>query len=95
MAQRYKNRNGGYTRVLKAGWRYGDWSPMAYIEFVDNPLNPLPRPKERQKVIHPNVLPLQERQDLWGQPIDILLEKLNISKEKKVKEKKPSLDDLD
>lgn len=32
---RYKERNGGYIRVLKAGYRYGDNAPMAVIEFVD------------------------------------------------------------
>jgi large subunit ribosomal protein L17 len=32
---RYKGRNGGYTRVLKAGFRYGDSAPMAVIELVD------------------------------------------------------------
>ena len=32
---RYKDRNGGYTRVLKAGYRYGDNAPLAVIEFVD------------------------------------------------------------
>ena len=35
LAPRYKERNGGYTRVLKAGFRYGDASPLAVIEFVD------------------------------------------------------------
>jgi large subunit ribosomal protein L17 len=35
LAERYKERNGGYTRVLKAGFRYGDSAPMAVIEFVD------------------------------------------------------------
>jgi len=35
IAERYKNRNGGYTRVLKAGFRYGDCAPMAIIELVD------------------------------------------------------------
>jgi large subunit ribosomal protein L17 len=35
LAPRYKERNGGYTRVLKAGFRYGDSSPMAVIELVD------------------------------------------------------------
>ena len=32
---RYKERNGGYTRVMKAGFRYGDSAPVAVIEFVD------------------------------------------------------------
>jgi large subunit ribosomal protein L17 len=35
LADRYKTRQGGYTRVLKAGFRYGDNAPMAIIEFVD------------------------------------------------------------
>lgn len=35
LAPRYKTRNGGYTRVLKAGFRPGDNAPMAVIEFVD------------------------------------------------------------
>jgi large subunit ribosomal protein L17 len=35
LAPRYKNRAGGYTRVLKAGFRYGDSAPRAVIELVD------------------------------------------------------------
>ena len=35
IAERYKERPGGYTRVLKAGHRYGDMAPMAVIELVD------------------------------------------------------------
>ncbi len=35
LAPRYKNRNGGYTRVLKAGFRHGDSAPRAVIELVD------------------------------------------------------------
>ena len=35
LADRYKERQGGYTRVLKAGFRYGDNAPMAVIELVD------------------------------------------------------------
>ena len=35
LGPRYAERNGGYTRVLKAGFRYGDMAPMAIIELVD------------------------------------------------------------
>lgn len=35
LAERYKERPGGYTRVVKAGFRYGDMAPVAYIEFID------------------------------------------------------------
>ena len=35
MSKRYLNRKGGYTRIIKAGFRYGDKAPMAIIEFVD------------------------------------------------------------
>ena len=35
LAERYKDRPGGYTRVLKAGFRYGDMAPMGVIELVD------------------------------------------------------------
>ena len=35
LAKRYTNRKGGYTRIIKAGFRYGDNAPMAVIEFVD------------------------------------------------------------
>ncbi|MFA9475426.1 MAG: 50S ribosomal protein L17 [Filomicrobium sp.] len=35
LADRYRDRNGGYTRVLKAGFRYGDNAPRAVIELVD------------------------------------------------------------
>jgi large subunit ribosomal protein L17 len=35
LGPRYKDRNGGYTRVLKAGFRYGDSAPRAVIELVD------------------------------------------------------------
>src|SRR5689334_4752856 len=35
LGPRYKERNGGYTRIIKAGFRYGDSAPIAVIEFVD------------------------------------------------------------
>ena len=38
LSKRYEKRNGGYTRIIKAGFRYGDNAPMAVIEFVDRDL---------------------------------------------------------
>ena len=35
LSKRYEKRNGGYTRIIKAGFRYGDNAPMAIVEFVD------------------------------------------------------------
>jgi large subunit ribosomal protein L17 len=35
LGPRYKERNGGYIRIMKAGFRFGDNAPMAVIEFVD------------------------------------------------------------
>ena len=43
LAERYKERQGGYSRVLKAGFRYGDSAPMAFIELIDR--NPDAKPK--------------------------------------------------
>ncbi len=39
LAKRYSDRKGGYTRVLKAGFRYGDAAPMALIELIDRDEN--------------------------------------------------------
>ena len=35
LSKRYENRKGGYTRIIKAGFRYGDQAPMAVIEFIE------------------------------------------------------------
>ena len=43
LSKRYEKRNGGYTRIVKAGFRFGDNAPMAVIEFVD-------RDKEAKRV---------------------------------------------
>jgi large subunit ribosomal protein L17 len=39
LSKRYEKRNGGYTRIIKAGFRYGDTAPLAIIEFVDRDIN--------------------------------------------------------
>ena len=39
LGPRYTERHGGYTRIMKAGFRYGDNAPMAVIEFVDRDVN--------------------------------------------------------
>tara|TARA_Y100001935_G_C16980590_1_gene348585 strand:- start:6 stop:452 length:447 start_codon:yes stop_codon:yes gene_type:complete len=38
LSKRYEKRKGGYTRIIKAGFRYGDNAPMAILEFVDRDL---------------------------------------------------------
>lgn len=43
LAPRYESRPGGYVRIVKAGYRYGDNAPMAYIEFIDR--DPAAKPK--------------------------------------------------
>ena len=51
MSKRYSKRNGGYSRVLKAGFRTGDDAPMAVIELVDrNPeAKKIDKPKKLEK----------------------------------------------
>ena len=39
LGSRYKDRQGGYVRIMKAGFRYGDMAPMAIIEFVERDVN--------------------------------------------------------
>ena len=39
LSKRYTNRKGGYTRIIKSGFRYGDNAPMAVIEFVDRDID--------------------------------------------------------
>ena len=61
LSKRYEKRNGGYTRIIKAGFRYGDNAPMAIIEFVDRDveakkvdrkkIDTLKKPKEEKKAV--------------------------------------------
>ena len=49
LSKRYEKRAGGYTRIVKAGYRYGDNSPMAVIEFVDRDVEAKRRFKKKKK----------------------------------------------
>ena len=49
LSKRYEKRLGGYTRIVKAGYRYGDNSPMAVIEFVDRDVEAKRKFKKKKK----------------------------------------------
>ena len=49
LSKRYLNRKGGYTRIIKAGFRYGDKAPMAVIEFVDRDVEAKRVDKKKKK----------------------------------------------
>ena len=49
LSKRYEKRSGGYTRIIKAGFRYGDNSPMAVIEFVDRDVEAKRKFKEKKE----------------------------------------------
>ncbi len=51
LSKRYLNRKGGYTRIIKAGFRYGDNAPMAIIEFVDRDIQAKKIDKKNKKDI--------------------------------------------
>lgn len=59
LAERYKERNGGYTRVLKAGFRTGDSAPMAIIELVDRDIQAKGL-KDRERVAQEEALLAEE-----------------------------------
>ncbi len=50
LSKRYENRNGGYTRIIKAGFRYGDKAPMAVIEFVDRDIEAKKVDKKKKEI---------------------------------------------
>ena len=56
LSKRYEKRNGGYTRIIKAGFRYGDNAPMAVIEFVD-------RDVEAKKVDRKKKDPIKDKKE--------------------------------
>ena len=54
LSKRYEKRNGGYTRIIKAGFRYGDNAPMAVIEFVDRDVQAKRLDKKKKESIKNN-----------------------------------------
>ena len=67
LAERYKERSGGYTRILKAGNRFGDMAPVAYIEFVDRDVDAKgqdsgPKPEANDEEFDMNNLPPELQQ---------------------------------
>lgn len=55
LSKRYEKRQGGYTRIIKAGFRYGDNAPMAVIEFVDRDVEAkrVDKPKKKATKVSP------------------------------------------
>ena len=51
LSKRYEKRNGGYTRIIKAGFRYGDNAPMAIIEFVDRDVEAKRVDRKKKEII--------------------------------------------
>ena len=50
LSKRYEKRSGGYTRIIKAGFRYGDNAPMAIIEFVDRDVEAKKLDKKKKSI---------------------------------------------
>ncbi len=51
LSKRYEKRKGGYTRIIKAGFRYGDNAPMAIIEFVDRDIEAKRVDKKKKDIV--------------------------------------------
>ena len=62
LSKRYEKRSGGYTRIIKAGFRYGDNAPMAIIEFVDRDVQA--RKVDKKKKDQVNVTDKKEEKKL-------------------------------
>ena len=60
LSKRYSNRKGGYTRIIKAGFRYGDNAPMAIIEFVDRDVE-AKRIDKKKKETNKEAAPKEEK----------------------------------
>jgi len=63
LAERYKERPGGYTRVMKAGFRYGDNAPMAVIELVDRDVDAKGKADRERMEAEEEMAPAEEKAD--------------------------------
>jgi large subunit ribosomal protein L17 len=61
LSKRYEQRNGGYTRIIKAGFRYGDNAPMAIIEFVDRDVEAKKVDRKKKEGTNPKVSKPEEK----------------------------------
>ena len=62
LSKRYQNRKGGYTRIIKAGFRYGDNAPMAIIEFVDRDVEAKRVDKPKKDTTKETPKPVEKKQ---------------------------------
>src|SRR5712671_691598 len=71
---RYKDRNGGYTRVLKAGYRYGDSAAVAVIEFVDRDLDAKGKEDRERHEAERAAAPVSAAAPVWA-PVGLCFQK--------------------
>ncbi|RPG99360.1 MAG: 50S ribosomal protein L17 [Candidatus Pelagibacter sp. TMED118] len=64
LSKRYKDRKGGYTRVIKAGFRYGDNSPKAIIEFVDRDIGAKKVDKKKKNKVTEDIKEKSNQEDI-------------------------------
>ena len=62
LSKRYEKRSGGYTRIIKAGFRYGDNAPMAIIEFVDRDVEAKRVDKKKKNILKESSKPEEKKQ---------------------------------
>ena len=63
LSKRYEKRNGGYTRIIKAGFRYGDNAPMAVIEFVERDIQAKRVDKKKKEPIKDQTEPTKVQKE--------------------------------
>ena len=61
LSKRYEKRNGGYTRIIKAGFRYGDNAPMAILEFVDRDIEAKKVDKKKKELTKESSKPEEKK----------------------------------